>query len=1346
MSGRLSEYFPDLNLKDFKLLCFIAWLGEIPDPGVLKALTGISAHRKSEILSGIERLKSCRYLYGNGVSPEYFFHAVEVMMECGSQWESDFSKTDFFRYESSVYLWTFAKYVALKDFSAAAALPRNQYMTDTSLHLERYAGEAICEEGHEELIDALTEKERAALFGHVLYRRLRKDRVDGEFLSHLRQLSEKYLPANQDVIGEIELYRYLTAGMQPRFSDNGRSQWEYCYAAIRDLYIGNLYGALKGFSAALKEHDRHSETKGAFENPLLAFFYAICLIRCTESPDFAEGAVPAELRQKFLKSRLVYFGKELAAVRILLTYSQPQYRNGGEFAAKEIERMIHEDDCCLTRIFADILVRYFRCESLVPESGCQCHASVFRFEFSSYYPLHPDERNHLKGLYGTVPLLDMFKRKESWEYVFSDISKSILSDVKPEKRIIYFLDGLDISGIIEQTGTDGGGWNSGTLLSLQKFMAEGYDSMSDVDKKIAWELGRRSRGYRDADILLACIPDHDRIFKGQAYPYLYPYEPVTVCHEQPYVEFVVDGDSICVSSNIAYEDLSDGCCSRTVMKEDGSYVTVSFDECQRSILAGLLSTGPLPVRASSEIRMLAEKLSGILEIRLDLPPDDPAQMIEGSGMIAVRIIPDSRKTYHAHISSAPLPDGNLRCNPGYGDEVVAFQTEDGLKMVQRDFHAESENYQRLQDFIMASIGDVFVGRRRLEFSSPESVLKLLEFIKDYDDFYFAEWPEGGTMTFCGTINTSDINVQVCSDMDWFKVEGTVNISGNTLSYQELLLHFGEEDAEGYVRIRGNEYARLSDMLREHIRKMDSILSDAARKKGVCRVEKYDVGLLADILGQDGGLHAEMDEKFIRLLDRMETIYRNDVQVPDGLCAELRDYQKKGFEWLVRLSEWGAGACLADDMGLGKTLQTIAMLLYRKDRGPSLVAAPKSVLHNWNHEIRRFAPGLDPVMMAAEKDGRKIVREAGSGDVVIVSYGMLASRSGLLSSRTWNVVCLDEAHYIKNRTTRTSAAAMNLKSDARVILTGTPLQNHLGELWNLFQFINPGMLGPWPHFMDKYIRTPFDGDKERELRERISPFVLRRSKYEVLDELPEKISYEKMVTLSPEEMQIYEKIRHDAEVKFKRHKTVAEREKANALDLSFFRELMRLRQLSDSVSLAFPEWTRGSSKISALKDMVLTLGADRSNRTIIFSQFTGFLSQIRVMMAETGMEYFYLDGQTPEDERDRLVCRFQKGECRFFLISLMAGGLGLNLTAANHVILMEPWWNPAVEEQAADRAYRIGQSRNVTVIRLVSANTIEEKMLRLHEKKRMLSDSVLAGTSAGAFLTMDEILDMISPYR
>ena len=1346
MSGKLSEFFPDLNLRDFKLLCFIAWLGEIPDPGVLKALTGILAHKKSDILSGIDRLKACGYLCEYGVSPECFFHAVEAMLECRPQWEADFSRTDFFRYESSVYLWTFAKHVALKDFSAAAALPRNQYVTDSSLHLERYAGEAICEEGHEELIDALADKERNALFGHVLYRRLRKDCIDEEFLSHIRQLSEKYLPGNRDVIDEIEAYRYLAAGMQPQFPLKGRSQWKYCCDAIRDLYLGNLHGALKGFVAALKEHDRQSEAKGAFENPLLAFFYAICLVRCSESPDFAEDGTVAALRQNLLKSRLVYFGKELSAVRILLTYSQPQYRNGGEFVAREIERMIQEDCCCLTRIFADILVRYFRCERLVPESGCQCHISVFRFELSSYCPLHPDERNRLKGIYGTVPLLDMVKRKEGWEYVFSDISRSILSDIKPEKRIIYFLDGLDISGIIEQTGTDDGGWNSGTLLSLQKFLAEGYDSMSDVDKKIAWELCRRSPGRRDADILLACLPEPDRVFKGQAYPYMYPYEPVTVCHELPYVEFRAEGDSISVVSNVRYEDLTGGSCSRTVMKEDGTYETVSFDGRQRDILAGLLSSGPLPVRASSEIRMLAGKLSGILDIRLDIPPADPAQTVEGSGMIAVRIIPDGRKAYHVHISSAPLPEGNLRCNPGYGDEMVALQTENGLKMVQRDLQAESENYERLQDFIMGSIGDVFAGRQRLESGSPESVLKLLEFIMDHGDFYFAEWPEGGTLKLCGTISTSDINVQVQSCMDWFKVEGTVSIPGSTLSYEDLLLQGCEDDAEGYVRIRENEYVKLSDMLRKHIRKMDSILSDAARKKGVCRIEKYDVGLLADILGQDGGLHAELDEKFMGLLDRMETIYRNEVQVPDGLCAELRDYQKKGFAWLVRLSEWGAGACLADDMGLGKTLQTITMLLYRKDRGPSLVVAPKSVLHNWKHEIRRFAPGLEPVMMAAEKDGRKIVREAGPGDVVIVSYGMLASRSGLLSSRTWNVVCLDEAHYIKNRTTRASRAAMNLKSDARVILTGTPLQNHLGELWNLFQFINPGMLGPWPHFMDKYIRTPFDGDKERELRERISPFVLRRSKHEVLDELPEKISYEKMVTLSPEEMQIYEKTRHDAEVKFKRHKTAVERQEAKALDLSFFRELMKLRQLADSVSLVFPEWRRGSSKISVLKDMVLSLGADSSNRTIIFSQFTGFLSQIRVMMGETGMEYFYLDGQTPEDERERLVGRFQKGECRFFLISLMAGGLGLNLTAANHVILMEPWWNPAVEEQAEDRAYRIGQSRNVTVIRLVSANTIEEKMLQLHEKKRMLSGSMLAGTSAGASLTMDEILDMISPYR
>ena len=254
------------------------------------------------------------------------------------------------------------------------------------------------------------------------------------------------------------------------------------------------------------------------------------------------------------------------------------------------------------------------------------------------------------------------------------------------------------------------------------------------------------------------------------------------------------------------------------------------------------------------------------------------------------------------------------------------------------------------------------------------------------------------------------------------------------------------------------------------------------------------------------------------------------------------------------------------------------------------------------------------------------------------------------------------------------------------------------------------------------------------------------KEEVLDDLPEMISYEQMVELSDEELQIYEKIRKDVELKFKKRKTKAEREAAKSLDLSFFQELTKLRLLANSVSLVYPEWKPESSKVAALRDVLTSLSSRTDNRVLIFSQFTSFLSQIGAMMKDAGFEYLYLDGQTPLDERQRLVDRFQDGESQFFLISLKAGGLGLNLTAANYVILMDPWWNPSIEDQATDRAHRLGQERNVTVIRLVSANTIEEKILKLHEQKQDLSNRMLEGTSGSAALSMDDILDMVSPYR
>jgi SNF2 family DNA or RNA helicase len=465
----------------------------------------------------------------------------------------------------------------------------------------------------------------------------------------------------------------------------------------------------------------------------------------------------------------------------------------------------------------------------------------------------------------------------------------------------------------------------------------------------------------------------------------------------------------------------------------------------------------------------------------------------------------------------------------------------------------------------------------------------------------------------------------------------------------------------------------------------------------------------------------------------------------GLQANLRPYQEEGYRWMKRLDAWGAGACLADDMGLGKTLQALAFMLSKASEGPSLVVAPKSVIPNWVEETQKFAPQMGVIVLNDSHQRELTVDCAKYYTLVLCTYGVLNTESDLLASTEWNVVCLDEAQQIKNRTTLVSQAAMNLKAKSRIILTGTPLQNHVGELWNLMQFINPGLLGRWNVFRDTYVNATLDETHKEMLKEMTQPFILRRTKEEVLDDLPEKVEGVHYVSLSENELGVYEAMRKQVELKFKKGKTKEERAAARDLDISYFDELMKLRLISCDMHLVYDRWKEQSTKITALMEILETLMDVPENNILVFSQFTSFLARIKPELEKRRWDYLYLDGQTPMKKRQTFVEQFQQGEKRLFLSSLKAGGLGINLTAANYVILLDPWWNPAIENQATDRAHRIGQKRCVSIIRLISEHTIEEKILRLHEKKQQLSDEVLSGTSDSYKLTYEDILDMVAPY-
>ena len=378
----------------------------------------------------------------------------------------------------------------------------------------------------------------------------------------------------------------------------------------------------------------------------------------------------------------------------------------------------------------------------------------------------------------------------------------------------------------------------------------------------------------------------------------------------------------------------------------------------------------------------------------------------------------------------------------------------------------------------------------------------------------------------------------------------------------------------------------------------------------------------------------------------------------------------------------------------------------------MVVAPTSVAFNWQSEIVRFAPTLNARLFGTG-DRAAALEGLGPRDVVICSYGLLHSEAKRLQAQAWHTVVLDEAQAIKNVATKRSQAAMGLEADFRLIMTGTPLENHLGELWNLLQFINPGLLGSFESFQQRFaVPIERDGCHEtrRRLKKLIQPFILRRTKSQVLQELPSRTEVTLKVELSDEEAAFYEALRQRA------IEQLADAEDGRPQHLRILAELMRLRRACCHPRLVMPDSGIGSSKLDLFSETLDEL-LDNKHKVLVFSQFVDHLTVIREELDIKGVPYQYLDGSTPAKQRKQRVEAFQSGEGDVFLISLKAGGLGLNLTAADYVIHMDPWWNPAVEDQASDRAHRLGQQRPVTIYRLITSGTIEERITELHATKR-----------------------------
>ena len=563
---------------------------------------------------------------------------------------------------------------------------------------------------------------------------------------------------------------------------------------------------------------------------------------------------------------------------------------------------------------------------------------------------------------------------------------------------------------------------------------------------------------------------------------------------------------------------------------------------------------------------------------------------------------------------------------------------------------------------------------------------------------------------------TDLRFRVQSNIDWFELRADINFDGRTIRLPELLAAMARGDTT--VRLDDGSLGILPE---QWVERLSLLASLANPQEDHVRFAPNAVSLLDALLAAQP--ETDYDARFLELRDRLKgRLGVEATEEPAGFCGELRGYQKEGLGWLKFLQELGFGGCLADDMGLGKTIQLLAVLVDRKTRTkgtqPSLVVVPKSLLFNWHHECSRFAPNLKTIEYSG-LDRINLRPSLPKHDIVLTTYGTLRRDITILKDIAFDYVVLDEAQTIKNAGSQIAKASRLLSAPHRLALSGTPIENNLGDLWSIFEFLNPGMLGRSSIF--KHFVSETQDDRARAiLSEGLRPFILRRTKKQVAAELPDKIEQTIHCDMRKEQRRVYHELRDAYRASLLGE---IDRQGLSKSKMHVLEALLRLRQAACHPALVGqgpPEET--SAKLDVLLPHLDELIAE-GHKALVFSQFTSMLAIVKKHLDRRGIVYEYLDGQT----RDRKQCvdRFQTDEkCGVFLISLKAGGLGLNLTAADYVFLLDPWWNPAVEAQAIDRAHRVGQTRNVFAYRLICRDSVEEKIAELQGQKRSLADAIL----------------------
>ncbi|MFC3120769.1 DEAD/DEAH box helicase [Agaribacter flavus] len=906
------------------------------------------------------------------------------------------------------------------------------------------------------------------------------------------------------------------------------------------------------------------------------------------------------------------------------------------------------------------------------------------------------------------------------------------------------------------------GWSKGRVVSLKRLYEETdtFTYLSESDQKICRAISAyQGYGYYGkTEYELAGLPalraavDAPNIFLAEDLN-----QPIDLSEKSPELLVSQQGQQLCLSmadTEQLYEQYEDFLHAPSdfdnainsisyVVKQvsEGKYQLVIFSKEHLKVLKILGENGLLvPISAKAKVLEGIAAIAPFLNIQSDIAElDTGLETVDCDPNLVINIQP-IQQGLEFHCVVLPFGELGPSYKPGIGNASLSAEINNQRVATNRNLANEQDLLDQLDTLCPAFLS---MPDTSLILEDTQQALEALEqlevAVKAESMPLTLRWPKGKKIKLSQPLSGEQIQLGVSKKNEWFDISGELQINNEEVIELRKLLSLVASSNGRFVKLDAEHVLSLSHDLRQKLEHLQQVTDDG----------KFHPLASLQVQEATSGMRMKTIHAWDKQTKRMHEANAISPLIPSTLQAELRDYQHEGFDWAMRLAHWGAGACLADDMGLGKTMQALGILVARAQGGPSLVIAPTSVCFNWQQEAQKFAPTLNiKVFSEATTSSQRatLLQELAAFDCVILSYGLLQRESELLAKVKWHTMIADEAQALKNPLAKRTKAAYALNADFKMITTGTPIENDLTELWSLFRLINPGLLGNLKQFTKRYIQA-IENAKEDKLAARkarqglktlIQPFILRRLKSQVLTELPARTNINISVSLSEQEQAFYEALRLNAIDNISQATNTAN---AGEQRIKMLAELTKLRQACCHPKLVLEESQLPSAKLAALDELLDELTVNK-HKALIFSQFVGHLQIIKQHIEAKGFSYQYLDGSTPQKERQRRVNDFQSGDGEVFLISLKAGGFGLNLTAADYVIHMDPWWNPAVEDQASDRAHRMGQTRPVTIYRLIAKNTIEEKIVSLHQHKRDLADKLLSGNEHATKLSVEDMLILL----